>query len=146
MIGNIARFELRYQLKNPVFWVGVFLFFLLGPLFPVIVGGLAGSIGSQVSREAVTVEIGLAMNAKDSAAMIAASETLSNQLRGALPPLKAMPEASDPDFDPGTFLEERRGDYAVKMAGRHTPRRCGAACRGAWSTALAGWPELFFAP
>ena len=37
-----------------------FLFFLLGPLFPVIVGGLAGAIGGEVQREAVSIEIGLA--------------------------------------------------------------------------------------
>ncbi|MEN3971097.1 aminopeptidase [Sphingomicrobium sp. XHP0235] len=30
MLARIAAFEFRYQLRNPVFWVGVFLFFLLG--------------------------------------------------------------------------------------------------------------------
>jgi hypothetical protein len=30
MLLNVARFELRYQLRNPVFWVSLFLFFLLG--------------------------------------------------------------------------------------------------------------------
>src|ERR1700742_1624548 len=29
MFGQIARFELRYQLRNPVFWVVAILFFLL---------------------------------------------------------------------------------------------------------------------
>ena len=29
MFGKIARFELRYQLRNPVFWVVAILFFLL---------------------------------------------------------------------------------------------------------------------
>ena len=29
MFAKIARFELRYQIKNPVFWVAVILFFLL---------------------------------------------------------------------------------------------------------------------
>jgi len=29
MFGKIAAFELRYQLKNPVFWVVSVLFFLL---------------------------------------------------------------------------------------------------------------------
>lgn len=29
MFGTIARFELRYQLRNPVFWVAAVLFFLL---------------------------------------------------------------------------------------------------------------------
>ena len=30
MLLGIARFEIRYQLKNPVFWVAVAIFFLLG--------------------------------------------------------------------------------------------------------------------
>ncbi len=30
MLFSVAGFELRYQLKNPVFWVSVMLFFLLG--------------------------------------------------------------------------------------------------------------------
>ena len=94
-----------------------FLFFLLGPLFPVVVGALAGSIGSQVSREAVTVEIGLAMSAQDNAAMIAAGKTLSQQLGGSVPPMKEMPEASEPGFDPRAFLEARRGGYAAIIAG-----------------------------
>jgi ABC-2 type transport system permease protein len=95
-----------------------FLFFLLGPLFPVIVGGLAGSIGSQVSREAVNVEIGLAMSETDSAAMAVAGEKLRAQLGGGLPPLKPMPEAAGQrDFDAKAFLEARRGEYAAIITG-----------------------------
>ena len=30
MTFDIARFELRYQLRNPVFWVALLIFFLLG--------------------------------------------------------------------------------------------------------------------
>lgn len=30
MIGGIVRFEVRYQLKNPVFWVAAAIFFLMG--------------------------------------------------------------------------------------------------------------------
>ena len=29
MFGKIARFELSYQLRNPVFWVATVIFFLL---------------------------------------------------------------------------------------------------------------------
>ncbi len=95
-----------------------FLFFLLGPLFPFIIGGLAGSIGGEVQREAATVEIGLAMNAADNAAMIAAGAKLSAQLGGALPPLQAVPEAAgDPAFDARAFLEARRGHYALIVTG-----------------------------
>ena len=46
-----------------LYYIGAaFLFFLLGPLFPIIVGGLAGGIGSEVQREAAAVEIGISMN------------------------------------------------------------------------------------
>jgi hypothetical protein len=30
MLLGITRFEIRYQLKNPVFWVAIAIFFLLG--------------------------------------------------------------------------------------------------------------------
>lgn len=95
-----------------------FLFFLLGPLFPVIVGGLAGSIGGQVQREAVSIDVGLAMSASDNAAMLAARETLVPQLGGALPVLLEVPEAAeDAAFEARTFMEARRGNYAAIVTG-----------------------------
>jgi ABC-2 type transport system permease protein len=95
-----------------------FLFFLLGPLFPVLVGGLAGAIGGEVQREAVSVEIGLAMSAEDNAAMLGAGQRLAPQLGGALPSLREVPEAaSDPAFEAQTFLEARRGNYAAIVTG-----------------------------
>jgi ABC-2 type transport system permease protein len=98
-----------------------FLFFLLGPLFPVIVGGLAGSIGGQVQREAVSVDVGLAMSAPDNAAMLAARETLVPQLGGALPMLHDVPEAADDAaFDARAFMEARRGNYAAIVTGTPT--------------------------
>jgi len=30
MLTGIVGFEIRYQLKNPVFWVAIAVFFLLG--------------------------------------------------------------------------------------------------------------------
>jgi ABC-2 type transport system permease protein len=95
-----------------------FLFFLLGPLFPVIVGGLAGSIGGEVQREAVSYEVGLAMSPEDTAKMVAAGERLAPQLPFALPVLRAVPEAaSDPAFDAKAFMEARRGNYAAILSG-----------------------------
>ena len=35
-LWEILRFELRYQLRNPVFWVAVAVFFLLGVLLIVV--------------------------------------------------------------------------------------------------------------
>lgn len=95
-----------------------FLFFLLGPLFPVIVGGLAGSIGGEVQREAVSSEVGLAMSPQDNAAMIATANRLSPQLGRALPVLEQVPEAEQgPAFDARAFMEARRGHYAAIVTG-----------------------------
>ncbi len=95
-----------------------FLFFLLGPLFPVIVGGLAGSIGGEVQRDAVSFEVGVAMNPADTAKMVAAGERLAPQLPFALPVLQPVPEAAkDPAFDARAFMEARRGNYAAILTG-----------------------------
>ncbi len=95
-----------------------FLFFLIGPLFPVLVGGLAGSIGSQVSKDTAVIEVGLAMGAENNAAMIAARDQLVPHLRGAVPALREVPEAAgDPDFDARGFMEARKGNYAAIVTG-----------------------------
>ncbi|MEO1648611.1 MAG: ABC transporter permease [Pseudomonadota bacterium] len=95
-----------------------FLFFLIGPLFPVLVGGLAGSIGKSTSQQAVSVEVGLAMSVEDNASMLEAAETLRPQLGRALPALTPVPEAqSDPSFNARDFLSARRGNYAAIVTG-----------------------------
>lgn len=95
-----------------------FLFFLLGPLFPVIVGGLAGSIGGEVQRESVSVEVGLALSADENAAMITAADALRPQLGGVVPQLRVIEEASgDSNFDARAFLDQRRGNYAAILTG-----------------------------
>lgn len=95
-----------------------FLFFLLGPLFPVIVGGLAGSIGGQVSRDVASAEIGIAMSAQDSAAMIQAAKGLRGQLGARVPEMSEIPKADrSSNFDPRTYMEERKADYAAIVSG-----------------------------
>jgi ABC-2 type transport system permease protein len=98
-----------------------FLFFLIGPLFPVLVGGLAGSIGGQVQRNAVSIEIGLAMSAQDNAAMITAADALRPQLRGVVPEMRVIEAAAgDSSFDARAFLDQRRGNYAAILTGTLT--------------------------
>lgn len=119
---RLSRLEAAWVIARrdfvAVLFSRAFLFFLIGPLFPVLVGGLAGSIGSQVSREAAVVEVGLAMSAQDNAAMLAAHERLSPQLRGAVPALVEVPEAAgNPDFDARGYMEARQGNYAAIVTG-----------------------------
>lgn len=67
-----------------------FFFFLLGPLFPLIVGVLAGSVGQRVDQSGQAPSIGIAMAPADTAAMIAAHDALSERLGPGLPDMKAM--------------------------------------------------------
>ena len=119
---RLSRLEAAWVIARrdfvAVLFSRAFLFFLIGPLFPVIVGGLAGSIGSQNSKQAVVVEVGLAMSAEDNAAMMAARDHLVPQLGRVAPVFAEVAEASsDPNFDPGRYMEERRGNYAAIVTG-----------------------------
>lgn len=127
-----------------------FFFFLLGPLFPLAVGGLAGSIGGQVQREAATNLVAVAMSADDSARMIAAAEAIGPQLAGAVPNLVAVPQG-----DPRAILAERGKGYAAVVSGTlRSPHMTGPEGELAhWSGAIAllaaqatGAADISFAP
>jgi len=92
-----------------------FFFFLLGPLFPVLVGGLAGSIGGEVQRSAATSEIGVVMSVEDRTALLAAREQLAPQIGGGLPNFQII--EGDGADDPQRVLEESRGNYAGIVSG-----------------------------
>lgn len=122
---RLSRLEAAWVIARrdfvAVLFSRAFLFFLLGPLFPVIVGGMAGSIGGQVSKEAADVEIGIAMSEADSDALIRGAEVLRPQLGGVVPALAIVPEAvGDPDFDARGFLEARKGSYVAIVTGTIT--------------------------
>jgi len=62
-----------------------FLFFLLGPLFPIVVGGLAAGVGQKVQEATAQNDIALAMPAADVNAMLRAHDALEPTLGPALP-------------------------------------------------------------
>ncbi len=94
-----------------------FLFFLLGPLFPILVGGLAGGIGSSVAEQSVSREIGVAMSPADTAAMVTAGRRLQTDLGPVMPTFVSVPGADAPGFDARTMLEAKRVDYAAIVDG-----------------------------
>ena len=93
-----------------------FFFFLLGPLFPIVVGGLAGGIGGQVQRDAIVNSVALAMADADNEALLAARQTARETVDG-LPQLVVIePEVRDAaDFSPEALL--RTSNYAVVVTG-----------------------------
>ncbi|WP_292937887.1 MULTISPECIES: ABC transporter permease [unclassified Novosphingobium] len=68
-----------------VIWSKTFIFFLIGPLFPVLVGGLAGNIGDKVQQSADRPSIGLAMGSEDVDRLLRARDDLDGRLAGPIP-------------------------------------------------------------
>ncbi|MCL6250224.1 ABC transporter permease [Altererythrobacter sp. KTW20L] len=92
-----------------------FIFFLLGPLFPIAVAVLAGGAGAQVQSEAAAANVGIAMSAEDSAAMIEARDQLTRQVGNVIPAFVALDHG--PEFDPEEVLEGREGRLAAIVTG-----------------------------
>ena len=93
-----------------------FFFFLLGPLFPILVGMLAGGIGGQVQRDAVVNTVAFAMSAEDNAAIAAASEAAQGNIE-LMPKVEIVPEevVSAEGFSPRDLLSD--SNYSVVVTG-----------------------------
>ncbi len=95
-----------------------FLFFLLGPLFPIIVGFAAGGIGQQVAEGVSDPVIGIAMEQADTNAMLTARKALEPDLGNVLPPMEAIERpAGGGDYDPKQQLAQSSGDLAAIVTG-----------------------------
>ena len=92
-----------------------FFFFLLGPLFPLVVGNLAGNIGGQVQQSAQATSYALAMAPADNARMTAAAERLRARLPMVVPNL--MPLDGEGASDPRAILENGARSYAAVISG-----------------------------
>lgn len=89
-----------------------FLFFLLGPLFPVAVGGLAGNIGGKVEQVAQTNLVALAMAPGDSEKMSEAANAIGPKLASSVPNFVSVPVGN-----PRSILAEQGKGYAVVVSG-----------------------------
>ena len=141
----IARRDFRAILFSRAFF-----FFLLGPLFPLAVGGLAGNIGGHVEREVQTNVIAVAMATADSAKMVAAANSIGPRLASAVPNLVAVPLG-----DPRAILAEKGKGYAAVVSGTPAlPHLTGPRNElDRWSGAIgliaaqaAGQTSIVFAP
>ena len=95
-----------------------FLFFLLGPLFPLLVGGLAGGIGRQVKDNADRPVLGLAMSAADIAAMETARDRLAPRLGTSLPEMLVVAHLTSGEaFDPAAEMKRNRANLGAILTG-----------------------------
>ena len=92
-----------------------FLFFLLGPLFPVLVGGFAGALGGEVARDISRPVIGIALNDEEARAFVAARETLVAQMgERRFPELKILPPSND---SPEVLLKDTQNGLVAVLQG-----------------------------
>ena len=95
-----------------------FFFFLLGPLFPLLVGGLAGGIGQRVQQSADRPVLGLAMSPADTARMLKAQHALTDQLGQNMPELLVVKQLSPSEqFDPVLAMKDNKANLAAIVTG-----------------------------
>ena len=95
-----------------------FLFFLLGPLFPIFIGGLAGGVSGEVQRQATATKIGVVMSAQEQRSLSIAYAHLRDEVGLALPPMAAevVPEG-EPLPDPKGLLAAKDKNYLAILSG-----------------------------
>lgn len=90
-----------------------FLFFLIGPLFPVAVGAMAGIVGAKAHRDFGRPQLGVAMTEPDLARLMNAERSLADRLGESAPRLIVLRTLSAQDrFDAHAAL----GDASQKVA------------------------------
>jgi len=95
-----------------------FFWFLLGPLFPLGVGALAGGIGQRVEAGTAAPEIGIAMAAPDVDAMLGARKRLAASLGPAIPDIVVLKRlAPHETYDAAALLAKRQGHLAAVLTG-----------------------------
>jgi ABC-2 type transport system permease protein len=90
-----------------------FVFFLIGPLFPILLGVLFGSIGASVASEGEVSRIAVRASPAELARLEAARRELA-----ALPALSDLPllVAADPAADPSVLLADTRRPVAAVLS------------------------------
>jgi ABC-2 type transport system permease protein len=114
-----AAFVIARRDFTAIIYSKAFIFFLLGPLFPVFVGIAAGSLGGQIAQEASQPVVGLAMSQADSQRMLGARETLSvNMGKTYFTEMKIVANpAVDGPSNPQDYLKRKDDNLSVVVTG-----------------------------
>ena len=95
-----------------------FIFFLLGPLFPLTVGAIAGGIGQRAESAVIAPQGGLAMETADVDRMLGARAALAPRMGPGLPEMVVLERlAPGEKFDASGVLERREGNIGGVLTG-----------------------------
>jgi ABC-2 type transport system permease protein len=113
-----AAFVVARRDFGAILFSRAFFFFLLGPLFPILIGVMAGSVGQRVSENIAPPQIGVAMAGPDVDAMLRARRTLAPELGPMLPEMVALERLAPGErFDAAARLTAGKGDLAAVLTG-----------------------------
>ena len=120
--GRLSIFAAAYVVARrdfvAILFSRSFFFFLLGPLFPLLVGGLAGGIGQRVQQSADRPVLGMAMSPADTARMLKAQQALTDQLGPNMPELLVVKQlAPNEPFDPALAMKNNKANLAAIVTG-----------------------------
>lgn len=112
-----AAFVIGRRDFTAIIFSKAFFFFLLGPLFPLLVGGAAGALGGQVARDIERPLIGLALPADESQQLLNARNTLTATMgERRFPEMRALPE-NQIGIAPEKLLDDKSNNLAAVMSG-----------------------------
>lgn len=114
-----ASFVIARRDFTAIIFSKAFIFFLLGPLFPLIVGGVAGGLGGKIAEDADRPVIGIAMDAASTDKLDKTRTELTKQLGDRwFPELKPLaPLGSTGGADPESYLADKKNNLAAVVSG-----------------------------
>jgi ABC-2 type transport system permease protein len=113
-----AAFVIARRDFTAIIYSKAFIFFLLGPFFPVLVGFAAGNLGGQIAKEASQPIVGIALAKEEAGKILSARESLSKTLGDRY--FARMVVVGDPAADqksPQSYLAKKTDNLSVVVSG-----------------------------
>ena len=114
-----AAFVIGRRDFTAIIYSKAFIFFLLGPLFPVLIGAAAGSLGGQIAKDIERPVIGVVLSASESSKLLAARATLAKEMgERNFPQLAIVAQnAGSEGLEPKQFLQDGKGGFVAIISG-----------------------------
>jgi ABC-2 type transport system permease protein len=113
-----AAFVIARRDFTAIIYSKAFIFFLLGPFFPVLVGFAAGNLGGQIAKDVSQPVVGIALAKEEAAKILSARESLSKTLGDSY--FARMVVVGDPAADqkaPQSYLTKTTDNLSVVVNG-----------------------------
>ena len=113
-----AAFVIARRDFTAIIYSKAFIFFLLGPFFPVLVGFAAGNLGGQIAKDVSQPVVGIALAKEEAGKILSARESLSKTLGDSY--FARMVVVGDPAADqkaPQSYLTKKTDNLSVVVTG-----------------------------